>query len=96
MSDRYHTALAFPLLDSFPRTLFTARLAHVGSASTVDVVAALSTNSRIADRIRGMRPVIRRIVSVDEREDLLNGLEGIGEAYLEGWDGGSDSGSDEE
>ena len=43
-----------------------------------------------------MQPIIRRAIGVDDREELLNGLEGIGEAYLEGWDGGSDSGDDEE
>ena len=42
-----------------------------------------------------MQPIVRRVIGLDDREDLLNGLEEIGEAYIEGWDSGSDSDDEE-
>ena len=42
-----------------------------------------------------MRKVVSRVVSMEEREALSNGLGEIGEAYEEGWEAGSDDDSDD-
>ncbi|KAF2461862.1 hypothetical protein BDY21DRAFT_329839 [Lineolata rhizophorae] len=56
---------------------------------------SLSTTSSIADRIRAAEAAVRKLVSVDEREALSNGLRTLAEEYEEGWLSGSDE-TDEE
>ena len=41
-----------------------------------------------------MKQIVSKIIGLDEREALSNGLGEIVEAYEEGWSGGSDSDDD--
>ena len=57
--------------------------------------SALSTSSSVANQVRSIEQVVRRLVSLDEREALSNGLETLAEEYEEGWDSGTDSDEDD-
>ena len=59
------------------------------------VHASLSTTTGVAERIKHLRDVVGRMVGFEEREALGNGLGELGEGFVEGWEGGSDSGSDD-
>ena len=87
---RYQSPLQYPLLDSFP-DIFTLG----PNLKTLEIRSSLSTTSRMSSRVKALQKAISRMGSVDEREALVTGLGEIGEAYEEGWDGGSDEGSDE-
>ncbi|PGH37018.1 hypothetical protein GX50_00001 [[Emmonsia] crescens] len=87
----YHTPLTLPLLDSFPSDLFTGR----GSpGSGMGVRASLSTTTHIGDKVKDLQKLASRLIGVDEREALVNGLGEISEAYQEQWESDSDSGDD--
>ena len=43
-----------------------------------------------------MSGVVRRLVGLDEREALYNGLEGICDEYVEGWISDSDEDDDDD
>jgi hypothetical protein len=58
------------------------------------VYSALSTSSSVANQIRSIEQAVRRLVSLDEREALSNGLEVLAEEYDEGWNSGTDSDED--
>lgn len=51
----------------------------------VDIHAALSTTTRIGDKLKELQTIAGRIVGVDEREALINGLGEIRESYEKGW-----------
>ncbi|OCK74685.1 tubulin nucleotide-binding domain-like protein [Lepidopterella palustris CBS 459.81] len=89
---RYSAPLLFPLLDSFP-SIFNV---GSGQSKKLAVCSGLSTSSSVADQVRSLEHIVRRLVSTDERETLSNGLEMIAEEYTEGWDSGTDSGEDDE
>ena len=57
--------------------------------------SALSTSSSVANQVRYIEQAVRRLVSVDEREALSNGLEALAEEYEEGWDSSTDSDEDD-
>lgn len=83
---RYYTPLAFPLLDSFPSIV-----PQISSPSqSVAVHSSLATSTKISLRIKGLQELVCKMVSVEERENLSNGLGNLREAYEEGWDSGSD------
>ncbi|KAJ5819130.1 hypothetical protein N7474_004721 [Penicillium riverlandense] len=90
MLHSYHTPLHFPQLDSFPHGMFTPPK----TGSGVDIFAALTTSSRTAERIKAIEATAARMVSVDEREALVNGLGEIRETYQTGWSSGSDEEDD--
>jgi hypothetical protein len=87
----YTTSQAFPVLETYPRIF-----AGVSSKKNLTVRTTLDTNSKIADSIRQMEQSVRRLVTLDERESLCNGLKTIAEEYVEGWESGSDDGDDED
>ena len=87
----FYTILRFPLLDTFPQSLFP-RLASQSKA--LDVQAALATTSSTKTRLRDMREFISRSLKPEEREVLLSDLSELGEAYSHGWSD-SDSGEDD-
>ena len=87
---RYHSSLEFPLLDSFPR-IFSMRL----NRAKVAVHTSLSTTTDISKRVKALQKLATRMVGLDERETLSNGLGEISEAYEEGWNSGSDEDSDD-
>jgi hypothetical protein len=88
---RFYAPLLFPLLDSFPSIFDVGS----GNASTVAVYTALTTSTTVAEQVRSLEQIMRRIHSLDERESLCNGLQTIAEEYDEGWDSGSDSDEDD-
>ncbi|OAX85079.1 hypothetical protein ACJ72_00551 [Emergomyces africanus] len=88
----YRTPLSLPLLDSFPSDLFTTRAAR---ASRLSVRASLSTTTSIGDKVKNLQKLASRLIGIDEREALVNGLGEISEAYQEQWESDSDSGDDD-
>lgn len=82
-TSRYTAPLLFPILDSFP-TIF-----DVGSGHTekLAVHAGLTTSTAVAEQVRAIEKIVKRLVTVDEREALCNGLQVLAEEYDEGWDG---------
>jgi len=91
---RYQSTALFPLLDSFPGIY--DNLAQRGNKKQVAVKAQLSTSTAVAERIRSVLEVVRRAVGVEEREALVDGLEGVCAEYEEGWEGeGGSSGEDD-
>lgn len=78
------------MLDSFPHDMFPTPKAGTG----IDVFSALTASTRTAQRIKALSATVARMVSVDEREDLINGLGEIREFYETGWSSGSDDEDD--
>ncbi|RDW90120.1 misato family protein [Aspergillus mulundensis] len=86
MFHRFHTPLQYPLLDSFPNDMISLPI----TMNKINVVAALTASSRTAARIKGLESVAGRVIAVDERENLVNGLGEIRESYETGWMSDSD------
>ena len=84
--------MQYPLIDSFPVSIFSQ---PSDCSATVPVYTSLSTTSRVSSRIKTLQKVVSRMVSLDEREALTNDLAEIGDAYVEGWESGSDDDSDD-
>jgi hypothetical protein len=60
------------------------------------VYSGLTTSTTVADQVRAVEQIVRRIVTVDQREALCDGLQSIAEEYDEGWDSGSGSDDDDD
>jgi hypothetical protein len=60
------------------------------------VHSGLTTSTAVAGQVRAIEQIVRRMVSLDERESLCNGLRMIAEEYDEGWSSGSDSEADDD
>jgi hypothetical protein len=88
---RFTAPILFPLLDSYPASIFDV---GSGQATKLAVHAGLTTSTVVADQIRALEQVVKRLVGIDEREALCNGLQVLAEEYDEGWDSGSDSDDD--
>ncbi|OKL56068.1 Protein dml1 [Talaromyces atroroseus] len=88
--ERFSTNLRFPLPDSYPRDIFRGYDTQAG----VELMAALSSTSRIADKLKDLQAIANRGVGVDEREDLTNSIGEIRELYEKDWGSDSDSGDD--
>jgi hypothetical protein len=84
--------LLFPLLDSYPSSIFDVGSGH---AIKLAVHAGLTTSTAVANQVRAMEQLVKRLVGIEERESLCNGLQVLAEEYDEGWDSGSDSDDDE-
>ncbi|KAI9820544.1 MAG: mtDNA inheritance, partitioning of the mitochondrial organelle [Thelocarpon impressellum] len=89
----YRTPLVYPLPDSFPSIYRHTKMRPSG-LGTLAAHAALGTSSAVAGRLEAIRRVVERMVGLDEREALSNGLAEMSEAYGEGWAAESDSGED--
>ncbi|KAF2203076.1 mtDNA inheritance protein dml1 [Delitschia confertaspora ATCC 74209] len=92
---RYSAPLLFPVLDSFPSIFNVSSSFTTNHPKKLAVYAGLSTSTSVANQIRTLDQIVRRMVNLEERETLSNGLQGMAEEYDEGWDSGSDSDSDE-
>jgi hypothetical protein len=55
----------------------------------------LSSNTLIGPRIKTLRSEVTRLVNLEEREGLSNGLAELAEAYREDWSSGSDEDDDD-
>lgn len=64
------------------------------SADGVSVFAALTASTRTAERIKAIQSTAARMLSVDEREAMVNGLGEIRESYEAGWSSGSEEDDD--
>lgn len=69
------------MLDSFP-SIF-----DFGNTGKLAVHAGLTTSTAVAEQVRAIEQIVKRLVAVDEREALCDGLQLIAEEYDEGWDG---------
>ncbi|KAL4818562.1 tubulin domain-containing protein [Aspergillus spinulosporus] len=86
MFHRFHTPLQYPLLDSFPNDM----IALSTPENKLSIIAALTTSTRTAEKIKNLESVAGRVIAVDERENLVNGLGEIRESYETGWISDSD------
>jgi hypothetical protein len=84
--------LLFPVLDSFP-SIFDVRTGH---SEKLAVHTGLTTSTAVAEQVRAIEQIVKRLVAVDEREALCNGLQVIAEEYDEGWDGDFTDSDDDE
>jgi hypothetical protein len=89
---RYTAPILFPLLDSYPASIFEV---GSGQGTKLAVHAGLTTSSAVATQVRTLEQLVRRLVGIEERETLCNGLQVIAEEYDEGWNSGTDSDDDE-
>lgn len=82
----YQSSLLFPTLSSYPQIF-----RYEGTPRHLAVKTALSTSSVVADQVRALEASARRLVALDEREALCDGLASMAEEYEEGWDGSDGS-----
>jgi hypothetical protein len=65
-----------------------------GQAKKLAVHAGLTTSTAVASQIRAVEQIVKRLIGIEEREALCNGLQVMAEEYDEGWDSGTDSDDD--
>ncbi|KAK7403604.1 mtDNA inheritance, partitioning of the mitochondrial organelle [Neonectria punicea] len=87
---KYESSLKFPLLDSYPHIYSQAAGQH-----DIAIQTNLSSNTVIAPRIKMLRSEATRLVGLEDREALSNGLAELAEAYREDWSSGSDEDDDD-
>ncbi len=75
--------MLFPVLNSYP-SIFNVGSGH---DEKLAVHTGLTTSTAVAEQVRAIEQIVKRLVTVDEREALCNGLQVIAEEYDEGWDG---------
>jgi hypothetical protein len=66
-----------------------------GHASNLAVYAGLTTSTAVADQIRAVEQIVKRMVGIEEKETLCNSLQVLAEEYDEGWDSGTESDDDD-
>ncbi|CEJ81349.1 hypothetical protein VHEMI01482 [[Torrubiella] hemipterigena] len=86
----YHTVLEFPLMDSFP-TIYTD---YDGKAK-IPARSSLYTDQSISKHMKNLRTQLAWGIGLDDKEDLVNSIAEISEAYQDDWDSGSDEGDDD-
>jgi hypothetical protein len=86
------TPVLFPLLDSFPQTIFSDHRTPNGVA----VNASLATSSDFIEKLVGLKTVAQRFADSAEREDLAAQLSDLADAYRSGWDSAEDDSEDDE
>lgn len=89
--ETFETKLTFPLIDSFPETLFRSQAER---SSGLELTAALNCTSSMRAYILHLRDVSRLGLTSDDREATYNDLSELANHYSFGWDSGSDSGAD--
>lgn len=77
-ASRYRTDLAFPIIDSFPPPYGSHDRARPHGLRTK---TSLYKSNTVASWARGLGTIVRRQGRLDEREELLDGLEQIATAY---------------
>lgn len=91
---RYHSNLAFPLLDSYPSIFRDA--GGVSTTERTPLRLAISTNSSVTDKVKGLRSTVLRSIGLEDREDIGDQLAEIAETYKDGWSSGSDDDDDDD
>ncbi|CAN9095106.1 unnamed protein product [Alternaria alternata] len=89
---RFAAPLLFPLLDSFPRSILDVGSDH---STKLAVHTGLTTSTAVADQIRAVEQIVKRMTGIEEKETLCNGLQVLAEEYDEGWDSGTESDDDD-
>lgn len=92
---RYRTTLSYPQPDSFPRIFADDAGALLSKGSSVDVTAALTTDSSVSARMKLLRTNVVRSIGIEDRETLGNELAEMADEYHEGWSSDSDTGDDD-
>ncbi|EGR44346.1 Hypothetical protein TRIREDRAFT_124181 [Trichoderma reesei QM6a] len=87
----HQTPLLYPLLDSFP-SIYNYDLQ---GRESIPVHTTLTSDGSIVHRMRNLRTQVAPSISLEERENLVNGLAELGAAYEDEWSSGSDSGDDD-
>lgn len=82
----HQSGLLFPVLSSYP-----ALFRFAGRPQKIAIEASLTTSTAIAAHIRGVEGFARRMVSIDEREALCDGLAAMADEYEEGYMSEDDS-----
>lgn len=86
----YATTLQFPLLDSYPH-IYQDML----EKKSIPTRSTICTDTSISKRIKTLRAQGTRLIGLEERETLSNGLAEIADAYQDDWSSGSDEDDDE-
>ena len=85
----HQSQLLFPVLPSYPRIFaFNDRPERLATK------AAISTSTAVSDQLRELETSARRLIGIDEREALCDGLASMAEEYVEGWTGSDESDDD--
>ncbi|OTA04765.1 hypothetical protein A9Z42_0053610 [Trichoderma parareesei] len=87
----HQTPLLYPLLDSFP-SIYNYDLQ---GRESISVHTTLASDGSIVHKMRNLRTQVAASISLEERENLVNGLAELGAAYEDEWSSGSDSGDDD-
>ncbi|RYP07981.1 hypothetical protein DL765_008948 [Monosporascus sp. GIB2] len=98
-NNSYHSALGFPILDSYPQNLLPPLPEQGGGGDggrKAAVRTALSADSSVAAKVRGLRGAVLRSVGLEDREAVGDELADIAERYREGWSSGSDDDDDDD
>jgi hypothetical protein len=86
---QFSSTLAFPSsLSSYPQ-IFGSNESNA-SESGVSLHASLSANSTVATWLRAMADNSRRVLSIDDREDISSSLRTWADDYIEGWESADD------
>ncbi|KAL6243497.1 mtDNA inheritance, partitioning of the mitochondrial organelle [Rhinocladiella similis] len=88
----FQTGLRFPLLETFPNSLFETNRDHNNG---LDMSAALVCNSRMKDHVLELRNTTSRVMPLEEREAVYSDLSQLAQHYSFGWEEGSDTGEDD-
>lgn len=91
---RYQSKLNYPMPDSFPRIFRDEDGNAIGDP--IGIKTALSTDSSVMDKMKGLRTTVLRSIGLEDRENIGNELAEIAEGYKEGWSSGSDDDDDDE
>lgn len=86
---KHESSLLFPLLTSYPPVFRFS-----GHPKKIGVKVSLRTSTAIARQIKAIEGDARRLIGLDEREALCDGLAVMAEEYTDGWS--SDDGDDDD
>jgi hypothetical protein len=87
---KFDARIPFPLLDTFPDTLFRNE-----RKKSLNMRAGMVTTSQTKHGVLDVRNMTSRAIEVDEREAIYNDLTEIANSYTHGWDSGSDADDDD-
>ncbi|KAL7940910.1 tubulin nucleotide-binding domain-like protein [Trichoderma barbatum] len=87
----YETPLLYPLLDSFP-SIYNYDLK---GRESIPVRTSIASDGSILYKMKHLRSQVAPFISLEERENLVNGLADLGAAYEDDWSSGSDEDDDD-
>ncbi|KAG6005507.1 hypothetical protein E4U21_007901 [Claviceps maximensis] len=88
---KYATSTEFPLLDSYPH-IYTSG----AGKNSMPIDTFLRTDTSVCVQLRTLRAqATRRMIGLEEREGLSNGIAEMADAYQDDWSSGSDNDDDD-